>query len=265
MYFFYFYKICLQSCKNAIYSEQLLSYEGDLFMDKQQQVRDFLETTVKERGMSLNSLSLKVGKNSTYLFHFVKRHSPRRLDETVRRKLAQILNVSEQDLCDFQLPNSLIQDKLTTISSLFNFGKNKPEDLQAIDVIDMDGEKKGRFEAIKHNIIGQEFLSPQVLELYTSSKPEHIKILKVSGESMSPTINAGDIVWLDTSYSVPTSDGIYLLNTNSDCIIKRLQTNPFDNSIEVSSDNKLYKSFITKDYKSLNICGKVIFIAHRIS
>ena len=101
-------------------------------MDKQQQVRDFLEKSVKEKGFSLNSLSLKLGKNSTYLFHFIKRHSPRRLDETTRRKLAQLLDVSEQDLCDFPLPGSLIQDKLSTISNLFNFGKNKGENFVAL-------------------------------------------------------------------------------------------------------------------------------------
>lgn len=234
-------------------------------MDKQQQVRDFLETTVREKGMSLNALSLQIGKNSTYLFHFVKRHSPRRLDETVRRKLAQILDVSEQDLCDFPLPTGIIQDKFSAISSLFNFSKNKPEDLNAIDVIDMDGPIKGKFEALKGNLIGQEFLPPQILALYTTSKPEYIKILKASGESMIPTINPGDIIWVDTSYSTPASDGIYLLDTNSDCVIKRLQTNPFDNSVEVSSDNKTYKSFTTNNYKNLNICGKIVFISRRVS
>ena len=232
-------------------------------MDKQQQVRDFLEKSAKEKGMSLNSLSLRVGKNSTYLFHFVKRHSPRRLDETVRRKLAQILDVSEQDLCDFPLPGGLIQDKFSAISSLFNFGKNTPENLVAVDVLDMEGPGKGRFETIKNNIIGQNLMTPEVFALYTAAKPEYIKILKAAGESMAPTINPGDIVWLDTSYSTPAADGLYLLDTSSDCIIKRLQTNPFDNSVEVSSDNKAYKSFTTTDYKKLNICGKIIFISRK--
>lgn len=234
-------------------------------MDKQQQVRDFLENTAKEKGFSLNSLSLQLGKNSTYLFHFIKRHSPKRLDEPTRRQLAQILNVSEQDLCDFPLPSSIIQDKFSTISSLFNFGKNKAEDLVAIDVIDMDGPNKGRFEQIKKNLIGQELMSPEVFSVYTTAQPENIKILKASGESMSPTINPGDLLWLDTSYSMPSSDGIYLLNTTGDTVIKRLQINPFDNSIEVSSDNKAYKTFNITNYKNLNICGKIIFIAHKLA
>ena len=94
-------------------------------MDRQQQVRDFLENTIKEKGFSLNSLSLKIGKNSTYLFHFIKRNSPRRLDETARRQLAQILNVAEQDLCDFTLPTSVIPDKLNTLSTFLVLVKIK--------------------------------------------------------------------------------------------------------------------------------------------
>ncbi len=234
-------------------------------MDKQQQVRDFLELKVKEKGFSLNALSLKLGKNSTYLFHFVKRHSPRRLDETARRKLAQILDVSEQDLCDFPLPNTVIQDKFSAISSLFNFGAGKEEKMVAIEVIDMDGSYKGRFEVLRKNVIGREFMTPEVFALYSNVAPEHIKILKAAGDSMTPTINSGDLLWLDTSCSIPANDGIYLLNTAGDAVIKRLQLNPFDNSVEVSSDNKAYKSFNIKDIKSLNICGKIIFIAHRLA
>ena len=233
-------------------------------MDKLQQVREFLAKTVKEKGLSLNALSLQLGKNSTYLFHFIKRHSPKRLDETTRRKLARILDVPEQELCDFQLPPSLIQDKLSTISSLFNFGKTKTEVPVAFDVIDMEGPEKGRFEQIEKNIIGQIFMTAETAALYTSARPEYIKILRAAGESMTPTIVPGDIIWLDTSYSTPSSDGIYLLNTNGDVILRRLQINPFDNSVEVSSDNKAYRSFNVADYKSLNICGKIVFISHRL-
>ena len=234
-------------------------------MDRLQQVRDFLEKTVKEKGFSLNALSLQLGKNSTYLFHFIKRHSPKRLDETTRRKLANILNVPEQNLCDFPLPPSLIQDKLSTISSLLSFGKNKTDSLVAIDVIDMNGPEKGRFEQIKKNIIGQIFLSAEVAALYTSTQPEYLKIIRVAGESMSPTINPGDIIWIDTSYSIPSSDGVYLLSTGSDTIIRRLQLSPFDNAVDVLSDNKAYRSFNVSDFKNLHICGKVIFISHKVA
>lgn len=234
-------------------------------MDKLQQVRDFLEKTAKERGISLNSLSLKIGKNSTYLFHFIKRHSPKRLDETSRRQLAHILQVDEQSLCDFQLPSSLFQDKLSSISNILNFSRDKNSGLVAVDVIDMKGSHRGRFEAIKNNIIGQEFMTPEVFAIYSSSAPKQIKIIKAAGEAMSPTINPEDMVWIDTSYKTPSSDGIYLVNTASDAIFRRIQLNPFDNSVELSADNPAYKNFSLNEDASLDICGKVLFVLKKLT
>ena len=179
--------------------------------------------------------------------------------------MAQILNVDEQSLCDFPLPTGLIQDKFSALSSLFNFAKNKEPDLIAIDVWDMDGPKKGRFELLKENIIGQIFLSPQLIRAFTQVEPQNLVIIKTAGESMSPTINPGDMIWLDTSCSMPAADGIYMLNAAGDVIIRRLQINPFDNSIEISSDNKAYRSFNMKDHKNLHVCGKVLFVTNKLA
>lgn len=233
-------------------------------MDKLQQVRDLLEKKVKEKGFSLNALSLQLGKNSTYLFHFVKRNSPKRLDENTRRKLARILDVNEQDLCDFPLPNNLIHDKFSVLTSFFNFSKTGNSELIEIDVIDMNGEKKGKFDQIKQNLIGKEIITKELFNHHYSETSENVLIFKVCGDSMSPTINAGDFVWVDLSYSIPSSDGIYMISTNSDTIIRRVQTNPFDNSVEISSDNPSYKPFLVKDIKSLNICGKIFCITRKI-
>ncbi|MCQ2741123.1 MAG: hypothetical protein MJ210_03285 [Alphaproteobacteria bacterium] len=233
-------------------------------MDKLQQVRDFLEETIKEKGISLNALSLRLGKNSTYLFHFIKRHSPKRLDETVRHQLAQILDVDEQRLCDFPLEQHLIQDKLSTLSNFFNLSKEKTEDLIAIDVIDMEGAYHGRFEDIKNNVIGKEFMSSSVYSLCTASNPKNIKIIRATGETMAPTINSGDFLWVDLSYKNIISDGIYLINTQNDAIFRRVQVNPFDNSLEISADNKSYKSFTIKEANDLEVCGKVIFLSTKL-
>ncbi len=240
--------------------------------DKQQEVRDFLEHTVKEKGYSLNSLSLKLGKNSTYLFHFVKRHSPRRLDEQSRRLLAEILNVPEQKLCDYPLPGSnfsatlgsgIIQDKLTTISDLLGRGKDK-NSLPAVEVIDMEGRAKGNFSKIKNNTAGMEYLSKEMTETYGFNDISKIKILKNVGDAMAPAIGAGDLLWVDTSYNKPTTDGIYLLNTPTNVLIRRLQVNPFDNSLEISADNTAYKTFNIKSTDDVDVAGKVLWVVHRL-
>ena len=234
-------------------------------MDKQQQVRDFLEKTIKEKGFSLNALSLQLGKNSTYLFHFIKRHSPRRLDEESRRSLARILDIDEQSLCDFPLPSNPLQDKLSSLYGLFNFNKEKTTDFTALDVIDMNGPKHGRFDQIQHNLIGHQLLSPAVFKACGLMNPDKLKIIKLAGDAMEPTLSAGDFLWVDTSFNTPQTDGIYLLETAGDVVVRRLQMNPFENSIEVSADNKAYTPYKIEEKTKLRICGKVVSVTHLLS
>ena len=51
-----------------------------------------------ERGVSLTQLSVMIGRNSTYLQQFVRKGSPRKLEEVDRRTLARFLGVDEVEL-----------------------------------------------------------------------------------------------------------------------------------------------------------------------
>ncbi len=50
------------------------------------------------RGISLSRLSALIGRNSTYLQQFVRKGSPRKLEESDRRTLARFLGVAEAEL-----------------------------------------------------------------------------------------------------------------------------------------------------------------------
>ena len=54
------------------------------------------------------------------------------------------------------------------------------------------------------------------------------------------------------------SDGIYLFCIGDRLVVKRLQINPFDNSVEIMSDNAKYKPLKALDYKQVNVIGRVI-------
>ena len=51
-----------------------------------------------ERGASLSGLSELIGRNSTYLQQFVRKGSPRKLEENDRRTLARFFGVDEAEL-----------------------------------------------------------------------------------------------------------------------------------------------------------------------
>jgi len=231
--------------------------------DRLQEVRNFLEDTIKNKGFSLNSLSLQLGKNSTYLFHFIKRHSPRRLDEQTRHKLAQILNISEQKLCDYPIGGNIIQDKLSTISGLLGIGREQvtPE---KVKVIDMDGYYRGNFDMIKKNVIGEEYFSDEMIKHYGFTSINNIIIVKNSGDAMVPCIKPGDMLWVDTSYNKASSDGIYLIEANNTVLLRRIQINPFNGSADLIADNTSYKPYNVKNNNDLKVCGKVVFITHKL-
>lgn len=138
------------------------------------------------------------------------------------------------------------------------------EDMVSIDVLDAVaccGTGVSNFET---NIIGKHLMTRPALNQLTTSSAHNIKIMRVIGESMKPTINPDDNVWIDVSYKTPSSDGLYLIRVGDDLMVKRIQINPFNNSIDVTSDNPKYKSFSLSNYHDVAVLGKVIYHVQKV-
>jgi transcriptional regulator with XRE-family HTH domain len=91
------------------------------------------------------------------------------------------------------------------------------------------------------------------------SNLEHIRALPVAGDSMSPTINEGDLAFVDTSCNRFEAEGIYVIVFNDSMLIKRLVVDLAARRIEVRSDNaKLPTQYIAQaELTGLTICGRV--------
>lgn len=61
-----------------------------------EEIYSTIHRVAAERGESLLSLSVKLGKNEAYLQQFIKRGTPKRLPEEERLKLAQLLWIDER-------------------------------------------------------------------------------------------------------------------------------------------------------------------------
>lgn len=137
-------------------------------------------------------------------------------------------------------------------------GEKAPNDTVVIDVIDAIaccGNGVANFDT---HVIGQQMMTLAALKQQTPVSPEHIKILKVIGDSMEPTISNGDFVWVDISCNYPSGDGIYLFCIGDMLVVKRVQINPFDNTLEILSDNSKYKPIRTTNYQTVSVLGRVI-------
>lgn len=87
-------------------------------------------------------------------------------------------------------------------------------------------------------------------------------LIKVSGDSMEPTLLNGDLVLVDRgrNYLEPQG-GVYAIALDDVIMIKRVQ--PTGDRVRIISDNKMYEPFeVTAD--QVNINGKVIWFAREL-
>lgn len=75
-----------------------------------------------------------------------------------------------------------------------------------------------------------------IREIMNVSRPENLKIFKASGDSMSPTIEDGDILLVDVGRTDFNNGGIFLLTINNDWFIKRLRLK-INGELEIISEN----------------------------
>jgi phage repressor protein C with HTH and peptisase S24 domain len=94
-------------------------------------------------------------------------------------------------------------------------------------------------------------------------KPENMSLIKVAGDSMEPTLLAGDLVLVDHGRNaVAPQGGIYAIVLEDEILIKRVQL-VFPDKILVLSDNRQYPTQeLARDQVRVN--GKVIWFAREL-
>lgn len=92
--------------------------------------------------------------------------------------------------------------------------------------------------------------------------PRNVAAFRTQGDSMAPTIDDGDVVFVDTRHRVPSPPGVYALADEfGGVVVKRLEitSKPSDDmvTVRVSSDNPLHREReLTID--EINIVGRYI-------
>lgn len=128
-----------------------------------------------------------------------------------------------------------------------------------IDMLDVAACCGFGVENFQENVIGcWSMPSSEYKSISISSNPENVKMLRVKGDSMNPTIKDGDWVLVDVSYLSPDSDGVFLLYLSTGLAIKRLQGTVATDEIVIKSDNPRYNDQNAK-LTDVKILGKVIY------
>ncbi len=83
-----------------------------------------------------------------------------------------------------------------------------------------------------------------------------IEAINVTGESMEPSLNDGDIIFIDVSKNHYSKDGIYAIYTDDGLLVKRIQKRA-DGQFDIISDNQVFSNQ-TISKNDLTIYGKVV-------
>lgn len=103
-----------------------------------------------------------------------------------------------------------------------------------------------------------EYSNEKAHQIFGSLPANNVKILTVKGDSMSGTIDAGDLVFVDISKNHYDGDGIYIFVYGDTLFVKRLQK--VKDRLLVISDNKHYAQWeiFDSEMDQFFIQGKVL-------
>lgn len=193
-----------------------------------------------ERGASLAGLSALIGRNASYLQQYIRKGSPKRLEERDRRTLARFFEVDEARL-------------------------GAPEDISPapdgpyLEIPRLDAEAaagpgaEGDDSAIGHLGFAPGWLRAQGLD------PAHLSAIAVRGDSMEPTLAEGDEILVDTR-PVPLRSGVHVVRLDGQLLVKRLQA---ERPGTLISDNAVYPP-LERDPGEVAVIGRVVWKAGRL-
>ncbi len=208
--------------------------------------RQVIERLCAERGEDFASLSRMLGKNSAYIQQFVRRGVPRRLKEGERRKLANYFGVAE----------TLLGGPAAQIDA----GGLVPVKRSSVRVSAGPGALVNG-EAEKPYFAFDE----RWLKALTATRAAQLSIIRVEGDSMAPTLNAGDDILVDLGdCNERLRDGVYVLRVEDALVVKRIALNPVGRRVTVQSDNPAYPDWPDCGLDDIVCIGRVIWAGRKI-
>lgn len=201
-----------------------------------------------ERGTSLSALSDLIGRNGTYLQQFIRKGSPRKLEETDRRTLARFFGVDESELGapeEFSSPLPV---------------KSPRGDWVDVPRLPLGASAGPGVLALEEQPIGAFRFSARWLR-EQGLDPRMLSAIRVEGDSMEGTLRDGDEILVDRSPR-PLRDGIHVVRTGEALLVKRVDLGR-PGTITLVSDNPAYRP-IELPPEEVQVIGRVVWKSGRL-
>lgn len=219
--------------------------------------RAALERLIRDNSDDYVSLSRLIGRNPAYIQQFIRRGTPRRLAEDDRRILADYFGVSE----------SLLGGREPArVAPAGRPAARRNADRVRVPRLEVRASAgPGATPDSEHAAAAFEF-DQTWLRSATGSPAAALSAIRVTGDSMLPTLADGDEIFVDRAAATePLRDGIYVLRIDDALMVKRLAIDPAGRRITVRSDNPAYPPWTDVDPAAIAVVGRVVWVGRRIA
>lgn len=192
---------------------------------------------------SLAALSSMLGRNPSYLQQFVRKGSPRRLEEQDRHRLAEFFGVSEVELgADPDLARPRESDDFLAVPRLALDASAGPGAVSA-EEISLDSFRFSRRWLREMGLEGAD-----------------LSAIRVEGDSMEPVLRSGDEIFVDRNKRA--GEGIHVVRIGDALHVKQVQVSAADR-IKLISANDAYAPVELARHE-VEVIGRVVWKGGRI-
>lgn len=227
--------------------------------DGEADARARLVALAAARGVSLAALSALIGRNTTYLQQFVRKGSPRKLEENDRRTLAQFFGVGEIELGASGRESVLAVGQGGVVTAPVGQRASMAEwaDIPRLPLGASAGPGALTSEEIPSGRLrfSNRWLKAQGLE------PAMLSVIEVEGDSMEPSLRDGDEILVDRTPR-PLRAGIHVIRLDDVLLVKRLEPGP-GGTLRVISDNGAYPR-TERPVEDVEVIGRVVWKGGRL-
>ena len=207
----------------------------------------------QQRGVSLARLSDMLGRNASYLQQFIRKGSPRKLEEGDRRTLATFFGVAEAELGGGSEPsqeNSYAQTRM----------RRDPGDWVDVSRLDIGASagpgalpvSEQAFDAFRFS---RRWLAEQGLER------AQLVAITVEGDSMEPLLRNGDEILIDRAPRA-FRDGVHVVRLGDTLMVKRV-AQAGAGRFALLSQNLAYPP-VEVSAEEMEVIGRVVWKGGRI-
>lgn len=221
--------------------------------DLQARARARLLELASGRGVSLSALSGLLRRNPAYLQQFVRKGSPRKLEEDDRRVLANFFGVSESEL---GAPSHAVSGEAAKAGGV----ARALADWADIPRLPLGASAGPGALARDEAPSGQLRFSARWLKAQ-GLDPVALSVIAVEGDSMEPTLRDGDEILVDRTPRALRA-GIHVIRLDDMLLVKRLEPGPAG-ILRVISDNPAYPAS-ERAAGEVDVVGRVVWKGGRL-